>query len=444
MNTPTSSPRPTLHQSWRLLVLLGAVYVVVILISVGMRADSTSDFRDFWENAVHLRETGEISTELGVHNYLPFFTIFMLPWGSLPLIVASVLFSALSLVLFGVTVVLTENLLNDGLPHKVRPALLIALLLALPYVHSCAVLGNVMLLVLFLVVTCWFLVERGREWEAGAALGLAVLIKLLPGALLVFFLLKRRWRVLTSSVAVIVVLGLGLPLAALGWQRTVKQHEEFWHGAIKQHSAYTTLTAEKPIKAMLSNNSLPIVLRRLMTPVDGQRGSDRPLLVNFANLSPPALVGLYGAMMALVLGTSGWVTLRGGQRWPPDSIAEGRRLRAQFGLWCLVALVCTPLLWTHYLPLAYWPLAFLADRADRSRRAHEPARLTIVALVLWGVGALLLAWPAARAAGAQLWSAVMLWLALMLIAWRVVATAPPPRAPRVVQPPEEDKDAPAG
>ena len=187
--------RPRPPNGWYALLAAAVAYAAVISVIVAYRAESTSDFRDFWENAVHFRETGEIASDLGVHNYLPFFTIFMLPWGFLPLRVAIVVFSLLSLALFGVTVVLVEHLLHEGLGRKPRPALLIALGLMLPYVHSCAVLGNVGLLLLFLIVTAWFFVERGREWEAGAALGLATLIKLLPGLLIVYFLLKRRWRV---------------------------------------------------------------------------------------------------------------------------------------------------------------------------------------------------------------------------------------------------------
>ena len=45
-----------------------------------------------------------------------------------------------------------------------------AIVLALPYVHLCGVLGQMSVLLLFLIVATGFLAERGEEW-AGRAKG---------------------------------------------------------------------------------------------------------------------------------------------------------------------------------------------------------------------------------------------------------------------------------
>jgi len=90
-------------------------------------------------------------------------------------------------------------------------------------------------------------------------------------------------------------------------------------------------------------------------------------------------------------------------------------------------LLASPLVWTHYLPLLYWPLALLADRLVRSRRADRRARrICVVALALWLISATLLVWPAARAAGAQIGSVAVLWLALVVFSIR---KAPPSATP---------------
>jgi hypothetical protein len=417
MMAEAGKARPRRPRGWTILLAAAVVYAAMISVIVAYRAESTSDFRDFWENAVRFRETGEIASDLGVHNYLPFFTIFMLPWGFLPLQVAIVVFSLLSLALFGVTVVLVEHLLHDGFGRQPRPALLIALGLMLPYVHSCAVLGNVGLLLLFLIVTAWFFVERGREWEAGAALGLAALIKLLPGLLLVYFLLKRRWRVAGAAAGVIVVFGFGLPVLALGYRQTVALHSAFYERAVRQGSAAETLTAAKPVKMFYSNNALPTVLRRLLSPVDAGKDGEQSL-VNVADLSPQIRLGVYLALLAVFLGASLAGTLHGRRHWPPESLDDGRAVRSQFGVWCCVMLLASPLVWTHYLPLAYWPLALLADRVERTWRAQRICRISVATLTIWLVGALLLAWPTARAAGAQIASVGAIWLGLVWLTLR--------------------------
>ncbi len=316
-----------------------------------------------------------------------------------------------------VTVVLVEGLLNEGLGPRPRAALLIAVGLALPYAYSCAVIGNVGLLLLFLVVATWYLVERGREWEAGLALGLAVLVKLLPGLLIVFFLLKRRWRVAGAAAAVSVVLGLGLPLATLGYKETLAAHVSFYERAVRDGSAYQTIMSDRPAKAIYNNNGVPIVLRRLLSPVNGGKDDGRTLFVNFADLPRGGILGIYAVLMAAFLLTSVATALRGPRGWPPGGLEEVRGLRGQYGLWCCLMLLASPLVWTDYLPLAYWPLAIMADRAERAQadsaaRAGYARRLAVAALLVWLLGAVLLAWPAARAAGAQIASVAFLWLTL--------------------------------
>ena len=417
MNSSSPEPtRPSPCRGWYALLAFGVVFTIAILVMVAVRAPSSTDFRDFWNNAVHFRETGEIAADRGVHNYLPFFTIFMAPWGFLPLRVAAVLFVLFSLALFALTVYLVEVLLHDGVGRTPWPALLVALALALPYVYACAVVGNLGLLLLFLVVATWFLAERGHEWEAGLALGLATVIKLIPGLLIVFFLLKGRWRLAVAAAAVTLVLGLGLPLGTRGWRRTLAEHQEFYRRAVEKHSAYQTITSDKPIKANYGNNALPIVLRRLLSPVNAGGASQPPLLVNVADLPGPTIFGIYTGLMVVLIGLSVVCTFRVRGRWSDGTPGDVDLLRVQFGVGCCLMLLASPLVWTHYLPLAYWPLAVIADRAERTMRSTgRRPWVCSVTLLIWLAAAGLLAWPAARAAGAPLAGVLCLWVALSVL-----------------------------
>ncbi|MGD8450626.1 MAG: glycosyltransferase family 87 protein [Phycisphaerae bacterium] len=394
-------------RGWLPLLIAAVAYTVFIGVVLAHRAESSTDFRDYWQTAKHFRETGEISAELGVHNYLPFFTIFMLPWSLLPLKVAAVAFTALSLGLVALAVVMVEILLAGGLAPRPRAATWLALGLMLPYLYSASVLGAVGLMMMFLLVAVWFLFERRYEWEAGAVLGLATLIKLVPGLLVIFFLLKGRWRVALAAAAVTVVFGLGMPLISLGVAETKRQHTAFFERAAQGHSAWNTITADQPRKIYYKNNALPAVLRRLGTHINAtpdERGS--VTYVNVVDWPRSRVFAVYAGLLAVILVGSVMAGLRP-PRWAAKSPAEVNGLRAQFGVWCAAMLLASPLLWVHYLPMVYWPLAVVAERATRRRWVD------VGAVVVWGLGAVLLVWPAARAAGAQIFALGIVWLVLV-------------------------------
>lgn len=447
-----------------------ALFCVVVLAMVWYRASPQSDatdFRDFWENAIHFRQTGVVASDLGVHNYLPFFTILMTPWGLLPLQLAAALFVALSLGMFALTVWMAEALLAPrGAPPLVpagrgdrelkyrrgdgertrplssreggwsnrdgagpRPALLIAAALALPYVYACGVLGNVGILLVFLVVAAWFLIERGHPWVGGVALGLATLIKLLPAVLVGVLLLRRSWRAAGGAALTCLVLGVGWPLLALGPGVAWREHVAFYERAIRGHSAATTILVDRPIKANFSNNAVPIVLRRLLTPVNAGK-HDQELLVNVADLPRVGVLATYFALIGAIVTLSVlpplWKRRKGGAARVPHEDDGPEAARWQYASWCCLMLLASPLVWTHYLPLVYWPLAMLADRADRvARERGRPCRWSTAALIAWLIATLLLVSPAARAAGALTAGVFVLWLACTALAWQAGRTRSP-------------------
>ena len=438
--------RPDKLRGWLPLLIGGGIVAIVLVVIatvrvVGVsdiadydaaRAASTSDFRDFWFTARHFRETGQITADFGVHNYLPFFTIFMLPWSYLPLPAAAGAFVGLSLLLTGLCVVMVEMLLNQQLGRWPRRATLAALGLIIAYVATSSVLGTVNLLLLFLIIATWVLFEQQREWEAGIPLGLAVLIKLLPAVLIVFFLVKRRWRVAATAVAVSLIGTIVFPLTTLGYQETAHRYEAFAEGALVEHSARSTILSVEPRKGHYSNVSLPIVLRRLLTPTDAAPGHE--LFVNIADWPRVVVFWVYALALIAIVGATLAVSSTGPPKWPPSETAPINAIRAQFATWCCLMLIAAPLVWTHYFVLAYWPVALLADRAQRTETTRTlEHKLCLAALLAWLAAVVLLASPAARAVGAPLLATLIAWGALLRLAlWR----EPPTRELKVVKPPE--------
>ncbi len=393
-------PPPARQIAWPLVV---AAYAVTLCVIVTLRAESTTDFRDFWENAEHFQRTGRISAELGVHNYLPTFTILVAPLGLLPLKVAIVLFTLLSLAAFALAVREVQPLLCGRRTWLPAGATFAAIALIFVYLTNSLFLGTVNVLLLALIVASRVAVLRGQSILGGVWLGLAIVLKLLPGALLILYLLERRWKASAATVAVLVALAFGPPLMLLGPQETIRQHADFYERAIRGHSAMRSLLDEKPPKANFSNNALPIVVRRLFSPLTAHKEeTGRELLVNIAALPPPVIVAIYFALLAAILIGSVAAALR-----------RGGDAHTRFGIWCCVMLLASPLVWTHYLVLAYWPVAVLVQHIAAARRAERAAPAALAALTVWSLGVVCLLWPEARAAGAQIGSVLALWAGLI-------------------------------
>ena len=173
----------------------------------------------------------------------------------------------------------------------------------------------------------WEFMERGNQRAAGMSLGVAIVLKLVPGVLLIWLLVRGWHRAAAWGLATTVILALALPMIALRWPETVRAHREFARIALVEHSA-----------------------------------------VEHSRLG---------------------------------SLAD-------FGMWCCLMLLLSPLVSTHYLVFMMIPLIppVLLLRAPSSVGGTPKARRAAAAgLAWWMLGLVALLSPTARAMGAS-------WLAL--------------------------------
>jgi arabinofuranan 3-O-arabinosyltransferase len=198
-----------------------AVFVLAVLaaIQIARVLPLGYDFAAYWSAARHLSEGSAIypgATDLlgqsGQFKYLPIVAVPFLLLAPLPLEVASLLWLAFEIaVAIGVGVALVRALAPDARPWGAA-----AYALFLPLVLE-VTLGNLDLVSVALVLLAWHL--RSRPARAAVPLALGVGLKLLPAAMLLFYLAAGRWRAvayaLLAGVAALVVTlpWLGGPLA---------------------------------------------------------------------------------------------------------------------------------------------------------------------------------------------------------------------------------------
>jgi len=186
--------------------------------------------------------------------------------------------------------------------------LLVAAAFALPPVVDELVNGNVHLFLAGLFALAWLGLRRHDatgDRAAGIALGVATVIKLFPGLLLVWLVLRGRWRPVGWSIVGILVLSL------------------------------VTL----PITGIQPWLDYPTVLANMAAPIDVS-----------ASLSPTVwlapVIGFGTArlvVLAIVLVALAWVARRADER-------------TGFAAAVVLALLATPALWTHYLSILVVPL----------------------------------------------------------------------------------------
>jgi alpha-1,2-mannosyltransferase len=298
---------------WVLLAALwmDLAYMDAILERIGTRSmEYHVDFDSFWRSAKAMLEGKNIyDTGVALVNLNPpVWTVLISPLGLLAPITAYRVFVLISfLLVVGYLTWTVEEL-------RLRPGWtvvgVVMLLLSSPLLATLA-LGQVYPLLALGLVAAWAADRRDREEISGAALGLVVALKPLLFPVLLWPLVRRRWRSLVCALisgAVATLVGV----IVLGRETTLD---------------YMEVLRDQPVSAYWDNASLPSAAARLFT--------ENPYAQNVATLPWMVPVGFALGIIAIVV------------------TAMRARHGPEVGLWALVAasLLASPIAWHNYLVL---------------------------------------------------------------------------------------------
>jgi alpha-1,2-mannosyltransferase len=297
-------------------VLLAALwmdldYMGAILERIGTQSmEYHVDFDSFWRSAKAMLEGKNIyDTGVDLVNLNPpVWTVLISPLGLLEPITAYRIFVLISFLLVVGYLAWTVEELRLRSGWTVVGAVM--LLLSSPLLATLA-LGQVYPLLALGLVTAWVADRRDREEVSGAVLGLVVAFKptLLP--VLLWPLVRRKWRAVVAAL----IAGAGATLVGiivLGRETTL---------------VYAEVLREQPVSAYWDNASLPAAAVRLFT--------ENPYAQNVATLPWMVSVGFALGIIAIVV------------------TAMRVRHGPEVGLWALVAasLLASPIAWHNYLVL---------------------------------------------------------------------------------------------
>jgi len=411
------------------LVIAALVYAGAVLSIAAWRVRedqaSTSDFDDFYLTAQHWIDTGEIVEDYGVHNYLPIFVILMSPFALLPIKAAVVVFDAGALIGFIAVVGWVDRWLREMSPESPPPVLLRvggAVLLALPYVTGCLVLGQMALYTLLFVALVWHARRNGRDVSAGWWLAVAISTKVYPAILLPLFVLKRRWRLIgAAGVGLIIMNGL-VPTVMFGAAEAWRLHRRFFERTVIGQSALRLAVVDSD-KMSYTNQSSALVARRLTRPTDS--GVDRPdgaprhinIVtweddgVSSAGARPRVhhvLIGFY----IVCLGAAMWTARRSHRQTPPFAAL------CEFAAFLALGLLLSPIVWSFYYNLMYIPVAIAHYRGLHDLSAGRRVTPALVAAAVWWLGIPALAAPTLRMCGYHIAATLIAFVAMLVLASR--------------------------
>ena len=284
-------------------------------------------------------------TEHWVQAHPPVMTLFVAPFvAGVGILGTQVVVLLLSLAALALTLVLLGRGLEWQLARRQWLILVLAVLGAEPVVTSLRS-GQTGLLLGALMVAGWYALKRGRPLTAGVAVGLATGLKLFPGLLLIYFLLRQR-KAFVAAAGTLLVLAL-LVGTLTGWH-TFAEYAATTRGVVDKYAQYPN-----------NLSLLGLAARALEAPGEA---------------SGKARVFFYLLAVAAVVAAC---RVSGGPRREEDK----RSLDYEYALFVALMPLLSPISWDHYLSVLLLPLAVLGTRA-LTATAPWPAALGFLGIVV--------------------------------------------------------------
>ena len=304
---------------------------------------------------------GRVIPRGSIEWYLPFVSRLMTLLAWLPPRPAGLAWLALNLVaMFAILRLVGRHL--SGLPPRDWPVtqLLPFLMLGLFWYweYKLNQINNLTLLLLVASFVCW---RRGRPGASGLWLGLAVLIKITPILLILWFGLKRQYRVVGVALVTIILAGPISDLIAFGPSYTADCYRSWYRSAVVRGSTSHLILTQTEMD--WRNQGLGAVASRWLHPTNyNTRFDNEPRMAGTREVLTANVVEFSRATVARIVLALHLLSVLGliwlGRR-PADRLRPWQ-LRLEWALFVLAMLWFMPVMRGYHLIWAYPAVAILA------------------------------------------------------------------------------------
>jgi len=292
--------------------------------------------------------------------YLPLLAILLTPFTRLPLLLNTSLWYALSVASLCGAVLLSARLAKDR-PTGMRAAVMAALFCIPPMVESMT-RGQVGVMSVFLTIAILYLYVQKKTVWTGILFAFSVVLKTSPLApLVVFFLVKREWKVLIAALAGVLFFAFIFPSLVLGaglnWSYMNQLHSTL-NFAISSTRDQSPLWSQLATPIAWDNQSLYAVFTRWACPTETDLLARGNFLIKWGTR-------LFGTLALLALA---FVSRR------KRSDISQKRLMLEYSLFPILMLLVSPVSEIHHYATffaLFFPVFLYLDELPRNSASYQ-------------------------------------------------------------------------
>jgi hypothetical protein len=380
-----------LARKWNLTIKLICVIVIALLGLVFIR--NLVDFPVYYAAGQSLLQGRSdlyaedfASGRVMDYRYPPFFLLAFSPLWLLPFKFAAYLWYLFSVFEIIGCLLFLSRLLRPLVIKKV--AWMVITIAVLQYFIIVLHYGNAHLLVIFLLFGALFFGLRGNDWKAACLMALAISIKLIPAFVLLYLLLKKRWKFLCLVGALVIAINI-LPSLFFGLEKNTELLNN-WYQKVVINQEFHEMNG--PI-----NLSFKGQLRRYFTEIHYHErvdGDTRYPVVNIASLPENLVDTIWLVVSGLLVILVSYVIYQGrrekafiessesGQQkgWNDSSETLTNSLM-EMGVLISLMLFVEPLTSKIYFIALLWPVVVLATMGFSQSSADHRLGKRIVMLI---------------------------------------------------------------
>lgn len=214
--------------------------------------------------------------------------------------------------------------------------------------------GQMMIVLLFLLVAAWRCIRAGRNFGGGILLGLVFAFKLMAWPILLFFALRKNWKLVSAALATILLLNFGAmlvitPTVLRDYYLKSPAITMLYRGFAYNFSVWTVGWR------IFEGTSSPVLL-----------DIEAPPLINAPHLAPFFTYLLVFAFLA------GGLALA----W------NAKTFDATFGILVGLSTLVNPVAWIHYFTWLAFPLTLSTQRLVALKLPARETWLSLMCIVL--------------------------------------------------------------